>query len=60
MPSANDFNCLKDLPEGIPEILAGPLTLTATKKSAKKGGDDEDDAVPEEEDERPKKRQRRN
>jgi len=62
MPSANDFNCVKDLPEGLAEVLAFPLTLS---KKGKKGGDDEDDAAPqaapeEEEDERPRKRQRRN
>ena len=69
MPSAHDFNCVKDLPEGLSEVLAFPLTLTA-KKTGKKAADAEEDAAPkeaekaavavEEEDERPQKRQRRN
>ena len=67
IPSANDFNCVKDLPEGLAEVLGFPLTLTTTKKDSK-GKSQEEDAMPketveaaaEEEDERPTKRQRRN
>lgn len=70
IPSAHDFNCVKDLPEGLAGVLAFPLTLT--KKATKQ--DKEEDAAPKaapskaaaskeesaEDDERPKKRQRRN
>lgn len=71
MPSAHDFNCVKDLPEGLAEVLAFPLTLAKKEKTSQ---DEEEDAAPkkavgkkakkeeaaEDEDERPKKKQRRN